>query len=101
MLTNIIKHIKQHGFKQTYKDWLINFYTLQTPELITKQHIQGSLAMMLGLLIILVVFIKQKMYYAILAILAGLFINYLSLKQFLLQKRVLKKLKNEFVEMGE
>ena len=101
MITNIIRHIKKHGLKQTYKDWKINFYKLQTPELINKQQIHGSIAMMLGLVLILCVFIKQRMYYAILAILAGLFMNYISLKTFLMQKKALEKLKDEFISIDE
>lgn len=100
MITNIIKHIKKHGLKQTYKDWKINFYILQTPELITKQHIQGSMAMMLGLLLIAGVLIIRKEYLFLVAIGAGLFMNYVSLKTFLMQRRALIKLKDEFVEVN-
>ena len=100
MILNIIKHIRKHGLKQTYKDWKLNFYILQTPELITKQHIQGSIAMMIGLLLIVGVLTMRKEYLFLVAIGAGLFMNYVSLKTFLLQRRALIKLKEEFEEVG-
>jgi len=100
-IINFIKHWKKHGYKKTIKEWKLNFYKLQTPELITKQRIQGSLAMMLGLLIIFGTFIYRKQYLFLLAIGAGLFLNYISLKQFLAQKEALRRLKEDYVEVGE
>lgn len=100
-IAQFIRHWKKHGWKKTVKDWKLNFYRLQTPELINKQHIQGAIAMLLGLAIILITFIKLKMYYAMLAIAAGLFINYISLKQYLCQKEALRKLKEDFEEVVE
>ena len=100
-IINFIKHWKKYGLKKTLKDWELNFYKLQTPELITKQRIQGSIAMMVGLLLILGVFIYRKQYLFMLAIGAGLFLNYISLKQFLTQREALRKMKEDYVEVGE
>ena len=100
-IIQFIKHWKKHGLKQTLKDWKRNFLILQTPELIIKQKIQGSIAMIIGLTIILSVLIWGKIYYAIVAVLAGMFIQYVSLKEFSAQQQVIRELKEKYEELKE
>ena len=100
-VTQLIKHIKRYGLKKTLKDWKLNFLILQTPELINRQRIQGSIAMLLGLFLILSVLIYKEIYYTTLAILAGIFLQYISLKQLLAQREALRKLREDFVEVGK
>lgn len=98
-IKQFIKHTKEHGFKQTIKDWKRNFLLLQTPELINKQKIQGTWGMTFGLLLILIFLFYLKIYYATIAIAFGIFMQYITLKQLYAEKQVMSDLKNRFEEV--
>lgn len=92
-------HWKKHGLRKTLKDFKRNFLILQTPEKITKQKIQGTIGSIVGLLIILIVFYKKDMYYALIAVFFGIYLQYISLKQLYLQKQTLQDIKNQYEEV--
>jgi len=100
-ISNLIKHLKKHGYKKTMKDWKRNFLIIQTPEIITNQKIFGTWGSMLGLIVIFIAFIYKDVLYATIAIGFGIYLQYVSLKQLYLQKQTLQDITEQYEEVKE
>ena len=74
---------------------------LTTPEVANKNQIIGGFGLLVGLILILITFILRKQYVFTVAIFFGIYLQINQLIQLFGQRKIMKKLKQDFISLEE
>lgn len=99
-IKNFIKIWRRDGFKETYKQWKIRFYELQTPERLMKQELIGLTGSLFGLILALIFLVLLNMWYFIVWLSFVTWITYVQLKGKLKVRKALEEQQEELKRIG-